>query len=58
MSFSGNPETSKPTQQAQPAHGTSGTLKVQLPGYLEFLDPEDEQKKCIEFRDRVIAFQK
>ena len=29
-----------------------------LPPYLEFLDAEDEQRKCNEFRDRVINFQK
>jgi hypothetical protein len=40
-----NPETPK-----------TGTLKVQLPAYLEFLDHEDEAKKCVEFRDRVINF--
>jgi hypothetical protein len=45
MSFT-NPEIIKNT----------GTLKVQLPPYLEFLDQEDEERKCIEFRDRVIAF--
>jgi hypothetical protein len=36
----------------------ASTLKIQLPPYLEFLDPDDEQRKCNEFRDRVIAFQK
>ena len=38
----------------------TGTLlsqvKVQLPPYLEFLDADDELKKCSEFRDRVINF--
>ncbi len=34
------------------------TLTVQLPAFLEFTNPEDEIKKCAEFRDRVIAFQK
>ena len=45
MSF--NPEASK-----------SSILKVQLPAFLEFLDHEDEQRKCVEFRDEVISFQK
>jgi len=47
MSFQTNPEAPK-------TH--SGTLKVQLPGYLEFLDAEDEIVKCNEFKDRVVAF--
>ena len=45
MSF--NPEASK-----------SSILKVQLPAFLEFFDHEDEQRKCVEFRDEVISFQK
>jgi len=49
MSFITNPEAVKTPH-------TGATLKVQLPAYLEFLDADDEQRKCNEFRDRVIAF--
>lgn len=31
---------------------------MKLPPFLEFLDAEDEIKKCNKFRDDVIAFQK
>jgi hypothetical protein len=43
-------------QKSQPSLSYNSTMVYPIPKNLEFLDEEDEKKKCIEFKDHLVKF--